>query len=148
MAKQEKAVTPTEGMPRSEYLVEHYRLVESQYSSSRAFDKWVLTLAGGSFTLSLSFMQNLAKDSPRAGWSLIVGWSALIATVLSTLLSFRTSYKAHDVEIDNLRADYELKPRKANRWSCATRVLNWFSATAFTTGLGGLAVFALVNLLR
>jgi hypothetical protein len=134
------------GFTRGEYLAEHNKLVEGQYSSSRRFDTWVLSLAGGSFTLSLSFVQNIKASPPVDTWALAVGWIALVATVLSTLLSFRTSYAAHEVETGNLQAEYAGQTPGANRWAAATRVLNWVSTAAFTVGLGGLAWFGIANL--
>lgn len=131
---------------RDEYLAEHNKLVEGQYSSSRRFDTWVLSLAGGSFTLSLSFVQNIKANPPVDTWALAVGWIALVATVLSTLVSFRTSYAAHEVETVNLQAEYAGQPLRVNRWAIATRILNWVSTAAFTLGLGGLAWFGIANL--
>lgn len=147
MAQRRSSVKRREvGFTRDEYLAEHYKLVEGQYSSSRRFDTWVLSLAGGSFALSLSFVQNIKANPPVDAWALAVGWIALVATVLSTLVSFRTSFAAHEVETGNLKAEYTGQPPRANPWTAATRILNWISTAAFTMGLGGLAWFGIANL--
>ena len=109
-----------------------------------------LGLASGAFGVSLAFIDHIAGDPPGALPFLWIGWSALIAVIISTLASFQASYRAHEIAIENIAREVsqqkpKLRPRP-NRWDTLTRILNWVSMIAFFAGLIGLAVFAIMNL--
>lgn len=137
-----------------EHLYEERRaLFLAMLDQSKSFDRWLLTLAGGTFGLSMIFIYQIAP-SPKSysiGW-LITGWAFCGLSVLSTLLSFLSSQEACDEQIQNVDKliSGEIDSSKSlssNDSGRKTKVLNYCSMTAFLIGIICLITFAVINLL-
>lgn len=118
---------------------------------SRSFDKYVLTLAAGSFGLSLLFMNNIAPNPvPGSKIYLIISWCFFGASILCTLLSFLFSQHAclKEIEtIDRMLFATNEKHDSGNAFSRRTMVTNWVSMAFFVTGVVLLIIFSTQNLL-
>lgn len=119
---------------------------------SKSLDRWLLTLAGGTFGLSMIFIYQIAPSpkSDSIGW-LITGWVFCGLSILSTLLSFLSSQEACDRQIQNVNKLISgeidsIKNLPSNTSGKRTKVLNYCSMTAFLIGVVCLITFAAVNL--
>jgi hypothetical protein len=138
------------------YFEERKLLTKAELEGSRLFDKAILTLAAGSFGLSLAFIKQLL---PSAGpkWSifLISSWVSFGLSILSTLISFLTSQSACSEAREilekkffnnsNIEAENYKRKNKSAVW---TKRLNWFSIIAFIIGVFCLAIFIIINFLK
>jgi len=134
------------------YFQERTSLVNAELEQARSFDKYLLTLAGGTFGLSIVFIEKIAPD-PEAGtvWLLVTAWVAFGASILSTLISFLLSQAAcsRQREILDLwyRKDGKLEEgEEKNLFATCTKWLNWTSMVLFITGVAFLAAFSISNL--
>jgi hypothetical protein len=119
---------------------ERKRLTDLHEKATDAFDRAVMTLAGGALAISIAFIHDVAPH-PRHKWVLGLGWIMFAASLLLILLSFLTSERAIVGMVGRLdRADQEI-PR--GKW---TDYLNWTSAGAFILGVAFLVLFAWLNL--
>ena len=127
-------------------------LIDVGREQSRHFDKYILTLAAGTFGLSLLFVERIAPH-PKDGteWLLIAAWVAFGASILSTLISILLTQEASLKQIKMLDEQYkkhDLKEGKTrNVFTTCTRILNWASMFFFITGVIFLIIFAASNLL-
>lgn len=118
---------------------------------SNSFDKWILTLAAGTFGLSLAFMNQMTSaPTPGTRQLLITSWILFAISIASTICSFLLSQKAcrrqlHDIEDELLRRSRDEKPDPFGR---LTSLLNYASGTTFITGVVCLMAFAINNLGR
>jgi hypothetical protein len=137
------------------YLEERKSLVEAEGEQSQLFDKAILTLAGGAFGLSLTFIKEIISNHKpiQISW-LILAWIFFIVSMLSTLISFLTSQCACSKQREILETTYfdnhDNKDGKieivnpAAKW---TKWLNIFSILTFVTGTVFLAIFSIINLM-
>ena len=138
------------------YLDERAKLLEVEREYARNYDKYVLTLAGGSLALSLTFLKDLIPEQgPVAIWLLWFSWILLVASALLVLLMMRASEDGHresreirDQEAAKggdrfwLRVNAEQdKSRIAPRVDALKKSSMW----AFCGGIACLLIFALVN---
>lgn len=74
------------------YLEERKSLVDAKREGSELFDKAILTLAAGTFGLSLTFIRQIVPNI-KCGteFMLICAWTGFCISLLSTLISFLTS---------------------------------------------------------
>lgn len=135
------------------YLDERKLLVNAKLEESMLLDKSILTLAAGAFGLSLTFIRQIAPNI-RSGTVLILAlaWVNFGISMLSTLISFKTSEKALLRQIEIIEADYlsENRDRKnvcENKPACLTKCLNTFSIVTFIVGTILLTFFSIFNLL-
>ena len=87
------------------YIEQRNSLVNAQIDQARQFDKYILTLASGTFGFSVVFMRYLVPTPDTSTLPLII--TALVnfgSSILSTLLSFLMSQKAitRQLEITDL----------------------------------------------
>jgi hypothetical protein len=134
------------------YFQERTSLVNAELDQARSFDKYILTLAGGTFGLSIVFIEKIAPH-PEAGtvWLLVTAWVTFGASILSTLISFLLSQLAcsRQREILDLwyRKDGKLsEDEQKNPFAACTKWLNWTSMILFIGGVAFLAAFSALNL--
>jgi hypothetical protein len=118
-------------------------LVEAYQKSSDAYDKAVMTLAGGALGISLAFVHQVAPHPTHKAW-LAWTWGLLAVSLLLIFLSFLASQQTL------LR---EIKKRDKRRvwpsWDMpgwATTILNVASGAALITGVVCLVRFAWFNI--
>lgn len=132
------------------YLAERSALIDAEREGARLFDKAILTLAGGSFGLSLALIKQIVPQmkSGSAVW-LILGWGGFCLSLLSTLISFLTSQVACRRQRDILENTYIRNGNEeTNRPGKTTSLLNVFSISFFILGIVFLAVFIITNISR
>jgi hypothetical protein len=137
------------------YLEERKSLVDAEREQSRLFDKAILTLAGGAFGLSLTFIKEIiSSNKPVQIYWLILAWICFCSSMLSTLISFLTSQSACSTQRDILEATYlgnhaeqDGKSERMNSAAIWTKRLNVFSILTFIVGAVFLSIFSIVNLL-
>jgi len=137
-----------------EHLYEERKaLFLAMLDQSKSFDRWLLTLAGGTFGLSMIFIYQIAPI-PKAnsiGW-LITGWVFCGLSILFTLLSFLSSQEACNKQIQNIDKLISgemdsIKNLPSNSSGKRTKILNYTSMVSFLIGIDCLIMFAAVNLL-
>ncbi len=125
--------------------------INALLDQSRSFDKYVLTLAAGTFGLSLVFLQQITPLPQEGTVSILVGaWVAFGMSILMTLVSLLFSQASCQKQIDILdgilsRSVNPNNPPK-NGLRTVTFWLNWLSMLAFIGGVALLMTFALLNL--
>jgi hypothetical protein len=134
-------------------LEERKTLISAMLEQSKSFDRWVLTLAGGTFGLSLVFINQIAPN-PKSGTVgfLVTAWTLFAVSILSTLLSFIFSQEACYKQIKDIHQllKGEIDPNKElplSIYGRITRGLNYCSMGAFLVGVAFLITFAITNLL-
>ncbi len=126
-------------------------LIDVEREASRHFDKYILTLAAGTFGLSLLFFERIAPH-PKDGteWLLIAAWVAFGASILSTLVSFLSGQESCSKDIEMLDGKYRgaIKGEKEikNRFVTWTKWLNRVSMLLFIVGVIVLIIFSALNL--
>ena len=118
-------------------------LVEKHHTASQDYDKLIVTLAGGSLGLSVTFIHDIAPD-PRQKWVVMVAWALLALSLICILWSLITSsYTIRQLidEIDAKNASYQ-----GSGSATFTLALNIAAGATLVLGLSFLAVFAFVNL--
>jgi hypothetical protein len=135
------------------YLDERNSLIDAKREGTRFFDKAILTLAGGAFGLSLTFIRQSSPNIiPRCKYLLVFAWAGFCISILSTLISFLTSQSACLKQIEILgdewlaKDDRDKKVNIKNKPAIRTKRLNVISIFAFIIGTICLAWFTIVNL--
>lgn len=132
-------------------LVTRYRdwLMKADHRASQAFDKAVMTLAGGALAISFAFLKDLVP-SPEKNTLLMLkmGWGALALSLLFTFTSLWTSQRSLRRAMNQLDADSLKGKQPGGAWSLATEVLNIGAGLAFVMGVAFLIWFAVANLSR
>ena len=136
--------------------LERYRrrrnfLIDVGREASRSYDKYILTLAAGTFGLSLLFIERIASDPVgQTKWFLITSWIAFGASILSTLLSFLFGQESSSKEIEILDSEYggAIKDNKKikNSFITWTKWLNRVSMILFIVGVILLTIFSSLNI--
>lgn len=140
-------------MKYKEYLDERNSLIAAELEQARQFDKYILTLAAGTFGLSLLFVSQIAQ--PRSLWLLVFSWAFFGASMLVTLVSFLLSQKACEKQREIWDEIYEERDEekrkrlvtKNNNFAGWTQGLNWVSMFLFIVGVVFLILFGVQNLL-
>lgn len=131
------------------YLEERKLLINAKLEGSRLFDKTIITLAAGSFGLSLAFIKQIVPSNVSNKSLLIFSWIGFGISILSTLISFLASQEGCLKQIEILEKDFFSNDNKnvdINRPAIWTSRLNWLSIISFIIGVIFLASFALINL--
>ena len=77
------------------YLKERNSLINAQIEQARHFDKYILTLASGTFGLSLLFIRQIAPHPNILTIPfLITAWVSFGISIVATLISFLLSQQA------------------------------------------------------
>ena len=134
------------------YIRRRNFLIDVEREASRHFDKYILTLAAGTFGLSLLFVERIAPH-PKDGteWLLIAAWVAFGASILSILIAILLTQEACSKQIKVLDEEFLYPDRKKaktkNVLPAYTRILNWASMLSFIIGVIFLIKFGISNLL-
>ena len=139
-------------MKYEDYRDERKILIYAELEQARSFDKYILTLAAGTFGLSLLFIRQIVPQ-PEEGtiWLLIAAWVAFSVSILSTLISFLFSQLAYRKQQEILDIWYKKDTEDEtdtikNKFATCTQRLNWVSMTLFFIGVIFLVIFSAVNL--
>ncbi len=134
------------------YLQERNSLINAELEQARNFDKYILTLAAGTFGLSLLFMKQIAPQ-PATGtiWLLVSAWATFGVSILSTLISFLLSQEACSKQREILDKWYKKNAELTegeikNEFATWTKRLNWVSMFLFIIGVIFLTIFSTLNL--
>lgn len=126
------------------------RLWAGRQANYESLDKYILTLSSGGLALSITFVKDVVPLSLSV-WCpvLIASWFFFVAAIVSTLLSFIVSHRAHDRQLENLEK-YRAGEKNAlqdenNHFRTWTERLNWVSAFSFFVGLLVTLIFVAVN---
>lgn len=129
------------------------RLEEGKLKNSELFDQAVLTLSSGALVLSMAFVKDIVPIS-RLIWTpaLFLSWIFFAGTILSTLLSFISSQKAHEVQREYLDAYFIRNEEDAcdrpNKYSTITVRLNQISTGCFFLAVVVTIAFSWKNISR
>lgn len=136
--------------------LERYRrrrnfLIDVGREASRDYGKYILTLAAGTFGLSLLFVERIATNpKEQTEWFLIAAWIAFGASILSTLLSFLFGQESCSKEIEILDSKYSGAIKDDNKakniFITWTKWLNRVSMVLFIVGVILLITFSSLNL--
>ena len=146
---------PTRQVNQSEYrayMDERRSLVNSLRDQARSFDRYILTLAGGTFGLSLVIIKTLAPQPlPQTMPFLLGAWVAFGTSILFTLISFLLSQKAclRNIELIDARlseASSSQKCESTNIFAKLTMTFNKLSISSFIIGVILLINFGYQNL--
>jgi hypothetical protein len=117
-------------------------LVEAHQKSSDAYDKAIMTLAGGGLAISITFVHEVAPHPVHKGW-LAWSWGLLALSLGLIFLSFLASQYA----ISRRIKEWDKHPVwgwNVPGWMTAT--LNLLSGGAFIAGVVCLVRFAWFNI--
>jgi hypothetical protein len=130
------------------YLDERKLLVSAELEGSRLFDKAILTLAAGSFALSLAVIKQIFPSFISNKYLLALAWTSFVISILSTLISFLTSQHACSKQREILENIFfsNNEDKLINRAAIWTKCLNWLSIISFIIGVIFLAIFVFSNL--
>lgn len=137
------------GLDHETYLQERKSLEDALLSQSTSYDKFILTLAAGTFGLSLLFMREIAPvPQPGTIALLVTAWVFFSLSITSTLLSFLFSQQACLKQVASLDRIHGGQPEEepGNRFTTATQCLNWLSMATFVGGIAFLILFAVQNI--
>ena len=138
------------------YWEERNSLVNSELDQSRQFDKYILTLASGTFGLSLLFIKQLVPSfEPYTVWYLISSWIFFSFSIVSTLISFVVSQSACARQrmilgkwYDKCKEGEEMTDEEMrNPLTKLVKGFNYSSMTFFLLGVFMLIIFGAINLL-
>jgi len=127
------------------YLNERKLLVEGEATMAKSFDNAILTLAGGIFAISLTFIREIAPQRLES-WILYISWPCLLLAILSTTFSYILSMQAFRKQRKILSQDYTNNKITTNTWTIATQWVNIVSMLLFFIGGITLAIFMLINI--
>ena len=134
------------------------------FEASKSFDKYLLTLASGSFGISIGFVHQIAPSLvPFTRWLLVLAWLGFSAAMLATLLSLHLAQRAILETILHEDRKYAGKRSKAiprlprhfaslfriegrDQWRSLVDRLNGIAMILFTGGLFFQLIFCFLNL--
>ena len=130
------------------YFDERRLLVEGEVQVAARFDKSILTLSGGALLLSMTFVKDIVRGSPKDTWVLIVAWILLGMAIAAMLISLLTSQRAYQRQRDILDKEYSSRGGRDeyNCWACGTKWLNRISIVVFLVAISFLGYFAIKNI--
>jgi hypothetical protein len=121
-------------------------LVAADQKASEAYDKAVMTLAGGALGLSLTFLKDIVKSPhPAFLWRLETSWGCLtlsLAFILISMLSSQWSLRKAIKQVDQQSLH---GVRAGGGFARLTAALNILSGVAFLAGVALLAWFSISN---
>jgi len=132
---------------------ERKSLIFAILEQSKSFDRWILTLAGGTFGLSLVFINQIVPNLKSGTLCfLTTAWILFALSILFTLLSFLFSQESCYKQIKEI---HQLLKEETNRnkelplniYGRMTKGLNYCSMSTFLIGVAFLITFATLNLL-
>lgn len=154
--KSEVAGTPPHVPSHEEVALYANYMAEIQkreLSGIEHFDKSVLTLSSAGLGLSVTLLKDVVPlDKAVYLSAMYISWTLFVVAILSTLLSFMVSVKAHDRQKGVASRAYlqgdEAAFNEPNSFDTLTRALNYTSAGAFVLALILTTVFVIINMER
>ena len=123
-------------------------LVQGRDDAQASFDKAIMTLSGGALGLALGFVR--AGATPSWAPVLWVAWACFAGSLLSTLFSFRSSFRSFDSALEQLGSTLDREriysETVGGQAARLTARLNTAALSLFLVGVLALAVFVGVNL--
>jgi len=121
-------------------------LVAADQKASEAYDKAVMTLAGGALGLSLTFVKDIVKSPrPESLWRLETSWGCLTMSLAFILVSMLFSQWALRRAIRQVDEFSLPRTRVGGIFASLTATLNILSGLAFLGGIALLAWFSIGN---
>lgn len=131
------------------HLEERKPLEEALLEVSGRFTQWSLTLSGGTFALSITYVEKLTPTMTDGRWILITSWSFLAFSILTNLfglfLSQKAIHKAIDMSVrrlinwrNNPDAIYAKEVNQPSNWTLAMAIA---SLVSFTLGVIFMCLF-------
>ena len=140
-----------------QYLKERDELLKRQLSDAQLFDKAILTLSSAGLGFSLAFIRKgVSLDAATQMSLLYVSWGLFVFAIASTLISFFTSQRAINKQLES-NEDYYLgdegKPSNSenkpdnskNRWNQISKALSCFSLVSYLLAIVLTVLFAILN---
>lgn len=123
--------------------LEEARLITSHDAMSASFDNTLVLLAGGSLTLSISFVRDIAKH-PVALWAIQGSWVAMAVALTLILCTFQASVYVHKriIRAHREKTAYDDLPWRVRN---GVSVLNAVASIFFLVGAALLIYFAVIN---
>ena len=109
-----------------EYLTILYK---TRRYAGEQYDKLIVYLSSGALTLSVGFIEKIVDLSKIKDLTLLyLSWGLFSASLISILISHRTSLLSIDLEIKE-------KEEMSDWWNIVTGILNWISMGALVAGI-------------
>ena len=125
------------------------QIVQAYVDEAKAYDKAVMTLAGGTLAISLTFIKDVIKE-PRAGTVTLLAcaWAALGYCIVAILASQLTSQWAllNTIKQIDKGQTTQLQSNPGGWLAMLTLGLNVTAALGFILGVIFLACFAIGNM--
>ena len=130
------------------YLQERQSLIRGEHSDAEHYDKWLLTLSGGAFAISITFIRYIAPDPSGGSIAfLVIAWVSFLLSILATMTSLQCSQAAFQRQREILDALQSNPNACQENWrATCVKALNWLSLGLFGLGAIMLAVFSTLNL--
>lgn len=126
---------------------ERTNLIRLKETSSNNFDKNIIFLSAGAVALSVTFVKSI--EQIVFGEILFASWLLFFISVVFLLISFITSQKAIDYQINHIEKTYLNQDRDANysnHYDTITGVLNLLGLVFFSFAVLLLLIFCSLNL--
>jgi len=121
-------------------------LVTADQKASEAYDKAVMSLAGGALGLSLTFVKNIVKSpNSESLWRLETSWGCLTMSLAFILVSMLFSQWALRKAIRQVDESSLQRARAGGIFAVLTATLNVLSGAALLGGIALLAWFSISN---
>lgn len=127
------------------YEKQRHLLYEFQLNQSGFFDKGILTLSSSALGILIATKHNAAAIIDKHPTLFIIAILSFAASLILTLLSFRTSIRGLKRQIDILNNAFTTQEIKEDDsddtiWDVITTLLNAVSLIAFIVGVGLVSV--------
>lgn len=132
------------------YIDERKSLVDAAREGARTFDKAILTLASGSYGLSIAFLKDVVpKPQSNTMIWLALAWILFSLSIITILISFIAGQKACEQRIINAYAELVNGEKNLKScWATTAGVLNYISVALFTMAVGAYACFVYWNIVH
>ena len=115
------------------------RLKDRDYASKQ-FDKLMVYLSSGALILSIGFTEKIIDPKViEVKPLLILAWAFFASSLVTMLLSHKTSIYSMDAELDG-------ETSSSDKWDCVTELFNWASTFSLLSGIIIFIVFVSINL--
>jgi hypothetical protein len=121
-------------------------LVDTMRFLNEAYDKILVTLAGGALVLSIAFLKDVIdlENVTHAGL-LVASWIGFILSLAAVLGRILFGIEAYRRAIAQVDQGTIYRERAGGRYSRVTRALHVLSALSLVVGLSCIAVFSYLN---
>lgn len=126
-------------------------LLKRQLSNSENADRAILTVSTAALGFSLAFLKDVVPiETASYGFLLYSSWVLFVVAIITTLISFYTSQKAIDAQLEFARLYYIEDDKSAleskSKFTTITDILNSTGSVVFVCGLVMACTFVGINL--